>query len=185
DRPARQGLRVGEGGVRVALRAQQSARLGEDSGRRHPPHARGRGKRLTSAGREQKGAAGVTQARASAFGELDIWLARAGRHEQLYAKLGAHRVDGGVRFAVWAPNARYVSVIGDFNDWDPARHQLEPVDDTGIWEGVVEGARVGQRYKYHLDGREKADPVAFEAEVPPKTASVIFESEYEWHDADW
>jgi 1,4-alpha-glucan branching enzyme len=90
-----------------------------------------------------------------------------------------------VRFAVWAPNAKYVSVIGDFNDWDSARDQLQPVDSTGIWEGIVEDASVGQHYKYHLDGHEKADPVAFEAEVPPKTASVIFESEYEWSDEDW
>jgi 1,4-alpha-glucan branching enzyme len=90
-----------------------------------------------------------------------------------------------VRFAVWAPNAKYVSVIGDFNDWDSATDQLQPVDSTGIWEGIVEGATVGQHYKYHLDGREKADPVAFEAEVPPKTASVIFESEHEWGDDEW
>jgi len=127
----------------------------------------------------------VTQARASAFGELDIWLARAGRHEELYRKLGAHPTENGVRFAVWAPNARYVSVVGDFNDWSSAADPLAPVDSTGIWEGVVEAARVGQRYKYHLDGREKADPVAFEAEPPPKTASVVFESQYEWLDADW
>jgi 1,4-alpha-glucan branching enzyme len=127
----------------------------------------------------------VTQARASAFGELDIWLARAGRHEQLYAKLGAHRVDDGVRFAVWAPNARYVSVVGDFNDWNPTRDQLQPVDSTGIWEGVVEDASVGQHYKYHLDGREKADPVAFQAEEPPRTASIVFESEYQWQDTNW
>ena len=90
-----------------------------------------------------------------------------------------------MRFAVWAPNAKYVSVIGDFNDWDSVRDQLQPVDSTGIWEGIVEDASVGQHYKYHLDGHEKADPVAFEAEVPPKTASVIFESEYEWSDEDW
>ena len=134
---------------------------------------------------QQAGSGGSTQARASAFGELDIWLARAGRHEQLYAKLGAHRVDGGVRFAVWAPNAQYVSVIGDFNDWDAKRDQLQPVDSTGIWEGIVENAATGQRYKYHLDGREKADPMAFESELPPKSASVIFESEYAWQDADW
>ncbi len=121
----------------------------------------------------------------SAFGEMDIWLARAGRHEELYAKLGAHAVDGGVRFAVWAPNARYVGVVGDFNDWDAAADQLSPVDETGIWEGIVVGASVGQRYKFHLDGREKADPVAFQAEVPPKTASVVFQSEHEWRDADW
>jgi 1,4-alpha-glucan branching enzyme len=127
----------------------------------------------------------MTQARASAFGELDIWLARAGRHEELWAKLGAHPVKGGVRFAVWAPNARHVSVVGDFNDWDPAADVLQPVAETGIWEGIVDGADVGQRYKYELDGREKADPLAFEAEVPPKTASVVNQSTYAWHDQPW
>ena len=127
----------------------------------------------------------TTQARASAFGELDIWLARAGRHEQLYEKLGAHVVEDGVRFAVWAPNARYVSVVGDFNHWDSTASPLRPVDGTGIWEGVVDEAHEGQCYKYHLDGREKADPLAFRAEVPPKTASVVFESTYEWGDDDW
>jgi 1,4-alpha-glucan branching enzyme len=136
----------------------------------------------------RRGGAGLTTQRAastSAFGELDIWLARAGRHEQLYEKLGAHLVENGVRFAVWAPNAHYVSVVGDFNDWDPAASALQPVAETGIWEGVVEGATVGQRYKYHLDGREKADPLAFQAEVPPNTASVVFESQYEWGDDEW
>src|SRR3954452_19311925 len=126
------------------------------------------------------GRSGMTQTRASAFGELDIWLARAGRHEQLYEKLGAHVVESGVRFAVWAPNASYVSVVGDFNDWDSAASPLSPVDNTGIWEGIVETARAGQRYKYHLDGTEKADPFAFEAELPPKTASVVFQSDHEW-----
>ncbi|MGN6796656.1 MAG: GlgB N-terminal domain-containing protein, partial [Gaiellaceae bacterium] len=104
----------------------------------------------------------MTQQRASAFGELDIWLARAGRHEELWRKLGAHVVENGVRFAVWAPNARYVSVVGDFNDWDSAADPLSPVDSTGIWEGVVEGASAGCNYKYHLDGNEHADPVSFE-----------------------
>jgi 1,4-alpha-glucan branching enzyme len=127
----------------------------------------------------------MTQTRASAFGELDIWLARAGRHEQLYEKLGAHVVEGGVHFGVWAPNARYVSVVGDFNGWDPAASPLHPVDGTGIWEGVVDGASAGQRYKYHLDGVEHADPIAFEAETPPNTASVVFESQYEWGDDAW
>ena len=76
-------------------------------------------------------------------------------------------------------------MVGDFNGWNPRAALLEPVDGTGIWEGVVDGAAPGQRYKYDIDGREKADPVAFEAEVPPRTASVIFESAYEWHDAAW
>ena len=90
-----------------------------------------------------------------------------------------------MRFAVWAPNARYVSVVGDFNGWDPAASVLSPVDGTGIWEGVVEGAKAGECYKFHLDGKERADPLAFEAEVPPKTASVIFESHYVWGDEAW
>jgi 1,4-alpha-glucan branching enzyme len=129
----------------------------------------------------------VTQARASAFGELDIWLARAGRHEELYSKLGAHPVEGGVRFAVWAPNAHHVTVVGDFNDWTPGASPLEPVAETGIWEGIVDGATVGQRYKFEIGGAkvEKADPLAFEAEVPPKTASVVTRSEHTWADDEW
>ena len=90
-----------------------------------------------------------------------------------------------MRFAVWAPNARYVSVVGDFNDWSSTADPLTPVDATGIWEGIVDGATIGQRYKFHLDGREKADPLSFEQELPPKTASVVFESQYEWLDSDW
>jgi 1,4-alpha-glucan branching enzyme len=127
----------------------------------------------------------LTTTHETAFGDLDIWLARAGRHERLYEKLGAHPQDRGVRFAVWAPNARYVSVVGDFNDWNPGASRLEPVDHTGIWEGTVEHAGVGQRYKFHIDGRNKADPMAFQAEAPPLTASVVFRSEYEWGDQAW
>jgi 1,4-alpha-glucan branching enzyme len=129
----------------------------------------------------------MTQARASAFGELDIWLARAGRHEELYAKLGAHPVEGGVRFAVWAPNASEVSVVGDFNDWLSGVNRLEPVDGSGIWEGIVDGAEAGQRYKFQLGGAlvEKADPMAFEAELPPKTASVVTQSQHAWSDDAW
>ena len=86
---------------------------------------------------------------------------------------------------MWAPNARYVSVVGDFNDWSTTADPLAPVDATGIWEGAVDGATTGQRYKFHLDGREKADPLAFEQELPPKSASIVFESAYDWLDADW
>jgi 1,4-alpha-glucan branching enzyme len=123
--------------------------------------------------------------RATAFGELDVWLARAGRHEELWTKLGAHPVEGGVRFAVWAPNAGSVSVVGDFNDWDPAADRLPALGETGIREGVVAGASVGQRYKLNVDGREHADPFAFAAEVPPRTASIVFETGYEWNDEEW
>jgi 1,4-alpha-glucan branching enzyme len=86
---------------------------------------------------------------------------------------------------VWAPNARRVSVVGDFNDWDAGADVLVPVEETGIWEGVVSGAAPGQRYKYDVDGHQKADPVAFRAEEPPRTASVVFESAYKWGDAAW
>ena len=112
----------------------------------------------------------MTQLRASqsAFGELDIWLARAGRHEELYAKLGAHPVETGVRFAVWAPNASYVSVVGDFNGWDAAADPLRGGRRDRIWEGTVEGAEVGQRYKSSSTGTREGRPVAFQAEVPPK-----------------
>ena len=67
------------------------------------------------------------------FGDVDLWLARSGRHEQIYEKLGAHVVEGGVRFAVWAPNATYVSVVGDFNRWDSAANPLSLLGDAGIW----------------------------------------------------
>ena len=126
----------------------------------------------------------------SRLGELDLYLAGAGRHEELYAKLGAHVVEGGVAFAVWAPNAEAVSVVGDFNGWNAASDPLRSLGDSGIWEGLVEGAQPGQRYKYELRSRtgevlQKADPYAFATEHPPRTASVIFRSEYEWSDSDW
>jgi 1,4-alpha-glucan branching enzyme len=126
----------------------------------------------------------------STFGELDVYLAREGRHERLYEKLGAHVAPGGVTFAVWAPTARAVSVVGDFNGWDPGAHPLQNIGDAGIWTALVAGAEAGQRYKYAVtgaDGRtmQKADPFAFATEVPPHTASVIYASTYEWHDAEW
>jgi len=126
----------------------------------------------------------------SRLGELDLYLAGAGRHEELYAKLGAHVVEGGVAFAVWAPNAEAVSVVGDFNGWNAASDPLRSLGDSGIWEGLVEGAQPGQRYKYELRSStgevlQKADPYAFATEHPPRTASVIFRSEYEWSDSDW
>ena len=121
----------------------------------------------------------------SGFGDVDLWLARAGRHEQIYEKLGAHLVEGGVRFAVWAPNARFVSVVGDFNAWDSVANPLHVLGEAGIWEGVVAEARERHRYKFHIDGRDKADPYAFRAEIPPNTASIVFEPHHDWQDAAW
>jgi 1,4-alpha-glucan branching enzyme len=125
----------------------------------------------------------------------DLHLFNEGSHLRLYEKLGAHaaNLDGrpGTRFAVWAPDAEGVSVVGDFNGWDPARNPLHPREKSGIWEGFVPEAGPGALYKYRVvsrrDGsaRLKADPVGFRHETPPKTASVVWDLSYAWSDADW
>jgi 1,4-alpha-glucan branching enzyme len=134
--------------------------------------------------------------RTTRFTDLDIHLFSEGTHTRLYEKLGAHRmtVDGveGVYFAVWAPNAGSVSVIGDWNFWDGGADPMDVRwDQSGIWECFVPQARVGQTYKYRITNRdsgevlEKGDPFAFAWEVPPKTASVIWELDYAWKDHGW
>ena len=133
---------------------------------------------------------------ASRFTDHDIYLFRQGRHFRLYDKLGAHvmTINGvaGVYFAVWAPNAREVSVVGDFNNWQPDAHPLRlREDDSGIWEGFISGVAAGACYKYHLTSHhqnyrvEKTDPFAARTEVPPRTASIVWELEYDWGDNDW
>jgi 1,4-alpha-glucan branching enzyme len=126
----------------------------------------------------------------SRLGELDLHLVGEGRHERMYEQLGAHVTDEGVSFAVWAPNARAVSVVGDWNRWDGRVHPLEPTASSGIWHGLVPEASEGDKYKYEVHGadgvlRIKADPLAFAAELPPKTASIVYQSHYEWRDDDW
>jgi 1,4-alpha-glucan branching enzyme len=124
-------------------------------------------------------------------GELDLHLIGEGRHERLWAVLGAHVRNGGTAFAVWAPNARGVRVVGDFTGW--GAHDgwpMRSLGNSGVWELFVPDAEAGQRYKYRILGpdgtwRDKADPLATHTEVPPQTASVIYESGYEWKDADW
>jgi 1,4-alpha-glucan branching enzyme len=129
---------------------------------------------------------------ADAFGELDLHLFREGTHTGLHRLLGCHPADGGARFAVWAPNADAVSVIGDMNDWRADVHPLRARSDgSGIWEGTVAGVAHGQRYKYALRTRdgsrlEKADPMARLAERPPATASVAwFGDGHVWRDEAW
>ena len=116
------------------------------------------------------------------LGELDLHLIGEGRHEELYERLGAHVLehDGaqGTAFAVWAPAARAVSVVGDFNSWDGRLHPMRSLGSGGIWELFLPDVGAGQRYKYEIltqDGELllKADPYAQETEVPPKTASVV------------
>jgi 1,4-alpha-glucan branching enzyme len=127
-------------------------------------------------------------------GELDLHLAAEGRHEQLYERLGAHvrELDGvaGVSFAVWAPNAASVSVVGDFNGWDGRLHPMRSLGGSGIWELFVPELGGGTKYKFEIRTRArtlriKADPYAFATEVPPRNASVVFDSGHEWRDDAW
>ncbi|MCR4345928.1 MAG: 1,4-alpha-glucan branching protein GlgB [Sulfuricaulis sp.] len=128
--------------------------------------------------------------------EHDIYLFKEGRHVRLYDKLGAHlhTANGatGVYFAVWAPNARLVAVVGDFNGWRSNAHPLMArADDSGIWEGFIPGVTRGAQYKYHLTSHqnnyqvEKTDPFAIHTETPPRTASVVWDLDYQWGDKTW
>jgi 1,4-alpha-glucan branching enzyme len=125
--------------------------------------------------------------------DADLYLFAEGRHLRVADMLGAHRTpDGtGTHFAVWAPNARQVSVLADFNGWTPGANTLHPRGSSGIWEGVIPGIAHGDRYKFHVASHhngyeaDKADPVALWAETPPKTASVIWDLEYAWNDEEW
>jgi 1,4-alpha-glucan branching enzyme len=127
--------------------------------------------------------------------DLDLHLFNEGRHHHLYDKLGAHLVtlDGkeGCAFSVWAPNADYVSIIGDFNGWDAGATKLQALGSSGIWEGFVPGLDQGTLYKYHIASPvggyrvNKADPFAFRAQTPPDTASVVWDLEYSWADDPW
>ncbi|MFH6998567.1 1,4-alpha-glucan branching protein GlgB [Flavobacterium sp. FlaQc-57] len=132
----------------------------------------------------------------SLFTDFDIDLFKAGKHFKLYEKLGAHLVEvngiKGVYFAVWAPTAKSVSVVGDFNYWTQGEHQLEVRwDSSGIWEGFLPGLEKGALYKYtiasNIDGivTEKADPFALYCENPPHTASVVWDLDYKWKDKKW
>jgi 1,4-alpha-glucan branching enzyme len=129
----------------------------------------------------------------SRLGDDDLFLFNEGTHRRLADKLGAHPTGGkghGYYFAVWAPNATAVSVIGDFNDWTGHDAELEPRGDSGIWEGTVASAAKGHVYKFRItarDGRqlEKADPFAIRTELPPATGSVLWDLDYKWSDTKW
>ncbi len=124
---------------------------------------------------------------------FDLHLFNEGTHSHLYEKLGAHlsQDPDGAWFAVWAPNADWVSVIGDFNGWNRDANKLVPREQSGIWEGFIPEVKSGGLYKYHVhsrvtrSGADKADPLAVFAEQPPRQASIVWDLAYDWGDADW
>ncbi len=131
----------------------------------------------------------------SLFSDFDIQLFKAGKHYRLYEKLGAHlvEVDGqeGVYFSVWAPSAKSVSVIGDFNYWTSHEHKLNVRwDSSGIWEGFIPNVNKGSLYKFSIESTaglhtEKADPFAFFCQKPSQTASIVWSLENQWNDSNW
>lgn len=131
----------------------------------------------------------------SLFNGDDLFLFNEGTHYRLYEKLGAHPIFSGDKegsiFAVWAPNAEKVLVIGEFNGWGEEEHPLAPRETSGIWEGFIPGVKKGALYKYRTFSREngyqvdKADPLAFYSEGPPRMASIVWDLWYEWADQAW
>jgi 1,4-alpha-glucan branching enzyme len=128
------------------------------------------------------------------FGPQDMYLFNEGSHLRLYDKLGSHPacVNGvnGYHFAVWAPNADYVSVVGDFNEWARGANPLARIGSSGVWGGFVPNVGSGTCYKYHIAApggfaKEKTDPFAFTCEIPPKSAAVTWDLGYQWNDSDW
>jgi 1,4-alpha-glucan branching enzyme len=125
----------------------------------------------------------------------DLHRVNEGSHTRLYEKMGAHPVatgeTAGTHFAVFAPEAEGVSVIGDFNRWDPGSHPLAPRESSGAWEGFVPNVGAGTLYKYHVRSRhggyrvDKTDPFAFFREVPPRSGSIVWDLSYEWGDSEW
>jgi len=133
-----------------------------------------------------------SRAVATMLTDHDIYLLREGTHGRLYEGLGCHLARDGAQFAVWAPNAAHISVIGEFNGWNDSKHSLAArPDGSGVWEGFVPGVGHGHTYKYRIFSRhagykvDKADPFAFFAEAPPATGSRAWTLDYRWNDSDW
>jgi len=155
-------------------------------------HGKGTGQDKASEGRT---VAGNVSYDATLLSDDDLYLFNEGSHYRLYEKLGAHLMTAGgsegAYFAVWAPDARQVNVIGDFNGWDKTSHPLRPRGRSGIWEGFVPGVGDGALYKFHIVSRykgyrvDKADPFAVYRQVPPETASVVCDLAFTWSDDEW
>jgi 1,4-alpha-glucan branching enzyme len=128
------------------------------------------------------------------IGDLDIHLFAEGRHENIYDKLGSHHIKlgdvAGTAFSVWAPDAKGISVVGDFNMWDGRVHQMRVLGSSGIWELFIPGLEPGTLYKYEIRTKGghlvlKSDPYAFQTETPPNTASIVYNSNFQFTDHEW
>jgi 1,4-alpha-glucan branching enzyme len=178
-----------EGLVAIAGERPAAAARETREARRAAAREVGRGQRGGSRG------SGDAVLPAGGPGDLDLHLWNEGTNHRAYRTMGARlaTVEGveGASFSVWAPNAERVSVIGDFNGWDPERHVLRPLGGSGVWRGFVPGVREGAVYKYHLRSRDrayavdKADPFGFMHEVPPRTGSIVRDLAYRWGDEAW
>ena len=158
----------------------------------------GRGETPAGSAEKQKTPRPRAATKRSGFSLLtpeDLHFFNEGSHTRLWEKLGAHPAtvsgESGTNFATFAPEAQAVSVVGDFNAWNPASHPLEPRGSSGLWEGFVTGVGKGALYKFHVRSRhggyrvDKTDPFAFFRETPPNTGSIVWDLEYSWADASW
>ncbi|KPJ88708.1 MAG: glycogen branching protein [Spirochaetes bacterium DG_61] len=147
-------------------------------------------------GKDSHRSIGQVKKDVSLFTDYDIYLFKEGKHFALYERMGSHILNEkdrrGTYFAVWAPNAKRVAVIGDFNNWDSGSHLLRVRDDeSGIWEGFIPGVGQGALYKYHIISQygnyevDKGDPFARYWEEPPRTASIVWDLDYHWEDKSW
>src|SRR5262245_21832755 len=128
-------------------------------------------------------------AAAASIPDVDLHLFGEGTHRRLYTQLGAQPGDDGTRFAVWAPAARAVHVVGDFDGWT-GEHAHQPLDSSGVWWGSVDGAGVGTSYRYRIttaagDRVDKSDPVGSAHHLPPSIDSVVADLTHDWNDAAW
>ncbi len=176
------------------IEAQRPSRDAPDRLRRAPPAAAPE-RPAAAPGNRPPARPATVRHDVSLLSADDLYLLNEGSHFRLWERLGAHPliVDGepGTYFAVWAPSAPAVYVLGDFNGWHRESHPLAPRGSSGIWEGWVPRVGPGAVYKYYVHGPhlgyrvEKADPVAFYYEIPPRTASVVWDLAYDWNDAAW
>ncbi len=181
--------------VKSAVRASGKKSIEKRRATERKPEAKKRAASKSRAGKPPEPAESQMSGSFSpTLGELDLHLLGEGRHELIYEKLGAHPITqkgvAGVSFAVWAPAAEQVNVVGNFNAWDGTQHRMRPLGDSGVWETFVPKLRTGELYKYEIKapGRRpflKADPYAFYAEVPPDTSSIVYESKHRFRDSRW